>query len=228
MKKINIAIDGPSAAGKSTIAKILADKLDYIHLDTGAMYRCAALLAVRNKESLDQEEAIVPLLRNAEISFDTRNNVYLNGENVTKAIREEEISLAASKVSKLKNVRRELVARQQKIASARGFILDGRDIGTVVLPDAEVKIFLTADPMARAKRRYLQDQQEGISTKSVEELAKEIEQRDYEDTHRKESPLRQAEDAVAVDTSNKTIDEVVEILYGIVKDKLQEVSCKEE
>lgn len=144
MKKINIAIDGPSAAGKSTIAKRLGAKLGYVHLDTGAMYRCTALKCVREGISLSDEQAVCDMLKNTKIELTPEGGVFMDGEDVSTAIRTDEISLAASKVSAHKNVRSDLVARQQEMAKAKGFIMDGRDIGTVVLKDAEIKIFMTA------------------------------------------------------------------------------------
>ena len=146
--RINIAIDGPSAAGKSTISKRLAEKLSYVHLDTGAMYRCTALKAVQSGIALDDEEAVCEMLKNTEIRMTPAGDVFLDGRDVSDAIRTDEISLAASDVSKLKNVRRDLVLRQQEMAKEKGFIMDGRDIGTVVLKDAEVKIYMTASARA--------------------------------------------------------------------------------
>ncbi|MCH3961173.1 MAG: (d)CMP kinase [Solobacterium sp.] len=205
---INIAIDGPSAAGKSTIAKKLAKKLGYVHLDTGAMYRCTAYKALQKGISLEDEKDVCSMLAKTEIELTSEGKVLLDGADVTMAIRADEISLAASKVSKLVRVREDLVRRQQKMAEAKGYIMDGRDIGTVVLKDAEVKIFMTASPEARAKRRYDQNIANHIPTGDVAEIAEDIRKRDYEDTHRKASPLCKAEDASEIDTSNMTIDEV--------------------
>ena len=211
--KINIAIDGPSAAGKSTIAKILAERLSYVHLDTGAMYRCCALKARRNGIDLDDEEALCAMLENTDIQLTPEGDVYLDNEKVNDEIRTDENSLAASRVSSLGGVRREMVKRQQKMAEDKGFIMDGRDIGTVVLPDAEVKIFMTASAHARAVRRYEQNIAKHLPTGSIEEIAKEIAERDERDTTRSESPLRKADDAIAIDTSNMTIEEVVNVVY---------------
>ncbi len=222
MKKINIAIDGPSAAGKSTIAKQLCKKLGYVHLDTGAMYRCTALKCLRNEIPLDDEDRVVAMLRDTDIVLTPHGEVFLDGEDVSKAIREDAVSMAASDVSKLENVRKELVARQQKMAEAKGFIMDGRDIGTVVLTDAEVKIYMTASAMARAERRYKQNIAAGIETSDIETLAKEIEARDYQDMHREHSPLKKADDAVEIDTSDLTIDEVVDRIYALVEPHLVE------
>lgn len=213
--KINIAIDGPSAAGKSTIAKRLSTLLGYVHLDTGAMYRCTALKCVRTGIALDDEDAVCEMLKETEIVLTPEGGVYLDGEDVSLAIRADEISMAASKVSALKRVRSDLVARQQEMAKAGGFIMDGRDIGTVVLKDAEVKIFMTASAEARAERRYRQNLEKGIETSDIETIAKEIRQRDYDDTHRANSPLRKADDAVEIDTSYMTIEEVVEKIHSL-------------
>ncbi|MBQ1533107.1 MAG: (d)CMP kinase [Erysipelotrichaceae bacterium] len=215
MKKINIAMDGPSAAGKSTVADILAEKLGYIHLDTGAMYRCVALKALREGIALDDAEALKEMLSRTDIRQDTEKHFFLDGEDVSKAIREDHISMATSDVSKVGVVREDLVRRQQKLAEEKGYIVDGRDIGTVVLKDAEVKIYLTASAHARALRRLKQNQENGISTSDLETIEKEIEARDYQDMHREISPLTKAEDAVEIDSSDLTIDEVVDRAYAL-------------
>ena len=219
--RINIAIDGPSAAGKSTIAKILCEKLGYVHLDTGAMYRCTALKAIRTGISLNDEAKVVEMLEDTDIVLTPDGKVILDGEDVSKAIREDDISMGASDVSKLQFVRKELVKRQQKMAEAKGFIMDGRDIGTVVLKDAELKIYMTASAFARAVRRYLQNKEEGIETSDVATLEKEIEARDYQDMHREFSPLVKADDAIEIDTSDLTIDEVVTKIYDLAKPYLK-------
>ena len=215
--KINIAIDGPGAAGKSTIAKCLAKKLNYVHLDTGAMYRSTAYKALQNHINLEDEEAVCKMLENTKIQLATDGSIFLDGEDVSDKIRTNEISLAASLVSKLANVRRMLVERQQEMAKEKGFIMDGRDIGTVVLTDAEVKIYMTASPMARAKRRYDQNIAKNIPTGSIEEIAKEIAERDLQDMTRENSPLKKADDAIEIDTSDMSIEEVTERIYGLAK-----------
>ena len=215
--KINIAIDGPGAAGKSTIAKCLAKKLNYVHLDTGAMYRSTAYKALQNHISLEDEEAVCKMLENTKIQLVTDGSIFLDGEDVSDKIRTNEISLAASLVSKLANVRRMLVERQQEMAKEKGFIMDGRDIGTVVLKDAEVKIYMTATPMARAKRRYDQNIAKNIPTGSIEEIAREIAERDLQDMTRENSPLKKADDAVEIDTSDMSIEEVTECIYSLAK-----------
>ena len=215
--KINIAIDGPGAAGKSTIAKCLAKKLNYVHLDTGAMYRSTAYKALQNQISLEDEAAVCKMLENTKIQLATDGSIFLDGEDVSDKIRTNEMSLAASLVSKLANVRRMLVERQQEMAKEKGFIMDGRDIGTVVLKDAEVKIYMTATPMARAKRRYDQNIAKNIPTGSIEEIAREIAERDLQDMTRENSPLKKADDAVEIDTSDMSIDEVTEYIYSLAK-----------
>ena len=215
--KINIAIDGPGAAGKSTIAKCLAKKLNYVHLDTGAMYRSTAYKALQNHICLEDEEAVCKMLENTKIQLATDGSIFLDGEDVSDKIRTNEISLAASLVSKLAKVRRMLVERQQEMAKEKGFIMDGRDIGTVVLKDAEVKIYMTATPMARAKRRYDQNIAKNIPTGSIEEIAREIAERDLQDMTRENSPLKKSDDAVEIDTSDMSIDEVTEYIYSLAK-----------
>ena len=215
--RINIAIDGPSAAGKSTIAKELCRKLGYVHLDTGAMYRCTALKALRQGIAMDDEEGVCRMLENTVIELTPDGKVFLDGENVSKAIREDDVSMRASDVSKLQNVRRDLVKRQQEMARAKGFIMDGRDIGTVVLTDAEVKIYMTASARARAIRRYRQNIENGIETSDIDTLEAEIRARDEQDMNREFSPLRKADDAIEIDTSDLTIEEVTERIYELAR-----------
>ena len=221
--KLNIAIDGPSAAGKSTIARRLARECDYIHLDTGAMYRCIAYKALNQGIALDDEAALGSLIDQTEIRLTPQGQVFLDGEEMKDKIRSDAVSMAATQVSSWKIVRQKLVERQQKMARDKGVVMDGRDIGTVVLPDAEIKIFLTASPQARAQRRFLENQQKGISS-DYQQLVAEIAQRDKQDTERVNSPLRQAEDAVGIDTSEMTIDEVVAAIQRLVEEKMKEGS----
>lgn len=220
--KINIAIDGPSAAGKSTIADILAAELGYTHLDTGAMYRSVALQAFKENIAIDDEENIVKMIQRMDLDMKPDGRVILNGEDVSNKIRTNEISMGASNVSKLLGCRAALVSMQQKICEAGGYILDGRDIGTVVLKDAPVKIFMIASAEARAKRRVEQNKEKGIEGDDYETILQEIEKRDYQDSHRQNSPLKKADDAVLIDTSDLTIDQVVEQVRSIVKAKLGE------
>lgn len=216
--KINIAIDGPSASGKSTIAKRLAAELGYIHIDTGAMYRCVAYLAIKLGIDFSDEKSLGEMAELMDIALTTDGRVFLNQNDVTDAIRQEEISVGASKVSIYSNVRSAMVKRQQQMAMSKGFIVDGRDIGTVVLPDAEVKIFQTASAASRAMRRYKENQSKGIHS-DFELLKSEIEQRDYQDTHRKESPLRKAEDAIEIDTSDMTVEQVVSTIKSLIAER---------
>lgn len=218
--RINIAIDGPSAAGKSTIAKKLAKKLNYIHLDTGAMYRSVAYKAMNLGYELTQseEEDICKMLEETDIRLTIDNRVFLDGEDVTLSIRSNEVSVGASKVSQLLNVRKDLVKRQQEIARNKGYILDGRDIGTVVLKDAEVKIYMVAKPEARAARRYQENIKNNIET-DFKALVEEISERDYQDMNRENSPLKKADDAIEIDTSDLTIDEVCDKVLEIVKQR---------
>lgn len=217
--RINIAIDGPSGAGKSTIADILASKLSYVHLDTGAMYRSAALLAIKNNVSLSDEEKIVELMEN-DFKLDMANDkVVLNGEDITDAIRTNEVSMAASDISKLSGVRKALVKSQQEITSKKGYIVDGRDICLVVLPDAEVKVFLTATSEDRAKRRLEQNREKGIID-DYDKILEDIKKRDYQDSHRANSPLVKADDATLIDSSNMSIDEVVDKILSLVYKKI--------
>lgn len=217
--RINIAIDGPSAAGKSTVSDHLAQLLGYVHLDTGAMYRLVAYMALKDGLGLDDEEAIVALMKKSKMEFKDNGEIYLNGIEVSDKIRTNEISMAASTVSKNPRVREALVALQKDIAKDKGYILDGRDIGTVVLKDAEVKIYLTASAEDRAKRRMIQNAAKGLKD-DYEKLLKEIKDRDYQDMHRSVSPLKKADDAIAIDTSDLSQDEVVEAIYKIVKTKI--------
>ena len=216
---INIAIDGPSGAGKSSIAKILAKKLTYTHLDTGSMYRAVAYKAMMNHLDIENEDVIVDMLKDTDIRLTNDGKIYLDDTDVSDMIRTNEISLLASNVSKHAKVRKDLVSRQHKMALNKGVIMDGRDIGTVVLKDAEVKIFLTASTIKRAQRRYLQNQQLNIAS-DLDQLIKEIEQRDYQDTHRAASPLVKASDAIEIDSSDLTIDEVIDKILEIVNRKV--------
>ncbi len=219
--KINIAFDGPSAAGKSTIADIVAEKLGYTHLDTGAMYRAVAYEAFRKGIAIDDEKNVVKMIRKMDLVMPSDGSVVLDGEDISDKIRTDEISMGASDVSKLQKVREALVAMQQKMAKKGGYILDGRDIGTVVLKDAPVKIYLTASVESRAMRRYLQNKEKGIES-DYETILEDIRKRDYQDTHREHSPLTKAEDAVEIDSSDMTIDEVVDAVMGLVEKALEE------
>ncbi len=211
-KGYNIAIDGPAGAGKSTIAKRIAEEMGFIYVDTGAMYRAMALYLIRRGIAPDDTERISGLCKEADISIEYRDGeqtVLLDGENVNAYLRTEEVGNMASRSSAVPAVREKLVELQQKLAAKADVVMDGRDIGTVVLPDADVKIYLTATSAARAKRRYLELQEKGEQAE-LSQIEQDIIERDYRDMHREHSPLRQAEDAVLVDSSELTINEVVE------------------
>ncbi len=221
MGKISIAIDGPASSGKSTVAKILAKQLNYVYCDTGAMYRAITYLALQNQIDIQAEEPLVALCVNHTISFQQAENgqrVFIDGHEVTKAIRQPDVTNAVSAVAKHAKVREEMVALQQKIGQAGGVVMDGRDIGTAVLPKAEVKIFLVASVEERAERRFKENQEKGIET-DFETLKAEIERRDYLDSTREVSPLVQASDAVKIDTTGLTIEEVVAAIQNVIKQK---------
>lgn len=215
--KINIAIDGPSAAGKSTISDLLANKYGYVHLDTGAMYRLVAYKALKNNIALDDEKNIIDLINNSKIDMLPDGSIYLDNKLVGEEIRSSEIAMAASDVSKLLEVRNALVNMQQKITSNKGFVVDGRDIGSVVLKDAEVKFYLTASSLSRARRRLLQNH---LSEEHLSELVEQIEKRDYQDMHRKYSPLIICEDAIYIDSSNLSIQETVDLMSRYIDKKI--------
>ena len=219
--RINIAIDGPSASGKSTVAKELCERLGYKHLDTGAMYRCVALKVVNDDIDINKEKELKKCLKDIDIRIDDEGRVFLNGEDVSLRIRTDEISMMASNVSTKKIVREFLVKLQQKIAEEKGYVMDGRDIGTVVLPNAELKIYLTASVEARAKRRYLENKEKGLNS-DLQTLKNEIIARDYQDTHRKYSPLRQADDAILIDSSDMSKADVVEEVMRLAAEYCQE------
>lgn len=218
----NIAIDGPAGAGKSTIAKQLAKELSFIYVDTGAMYRSMALYFMRNGIAKEDEAAISDACKTVEVSIayeDGEQQVLLNGENVSKEIRKEEVGKMASATSVYKEVRKKLVELQQKLAADKDVIMDGRDIGTCVLPNAQVKIYLTASVETRAERRYQELQEKGAAC-DLEVIKKDIADRDYQDMHREISPLKQAEDAILVDSSDMGIEEVVETIKNIYREKM--------
>lgn len=215
----NIAIDGPAGAGKSTIAKRIAKKMNFIYVDTGAMYRTMALYLIRNGIEPTDAKRISEVCQEADISIEYRDGeqvVLLDGENVNAFLRTEEVGNMASYSSTVPAVREKLAELQRKLAEKADVVMDGRDIGTVVLPDANVKVYLTASASTRAKRRYLelQEKKEAADLKQIEQ---DIIERDYRDMHREHSPLRQAEDAVLVDTSDMTIDEVVERISALCR-----------
>ena len=226
-KKIVIAIDGFSSCGKSTFAKAIARRLGYIFIDTGAMYRAVTLYALEHgaiRSGIVDEEAVVKLLDRISITFRFNpergaSDIYVNGDLVEGKIRTIEVSNCVSRVSAIPEVRRKLVAMQQEMGRRRGVVMDGRDIGTVVLPDATVKIFLTASPEARATRRWKEYQAKGIDT-PYEEVLADVKQRDYQDTHRAAAPLKQAEDAVLLDTSELDFEQSLDAMKQIIAKKI--------
>ena len=218
MKKIQIAIDGPASSGKSTVAKIIARNLDLIYLDTGAMYRVATFVALQ-KETDDAKE-IIEFIEKNPISFmngQKGQEVLMGSENVTEVIRTNEVTNTVSKISAMTKIREFMVAEQQRIAKNGGIIMDGRDIGTVVLPKADLKIFLVASVDERAERRYKENLSKGIPT-DLERLKIEISERDRKDSTRPISPLKQAEDAILLDSTGKTINEIVQFIEDKAKE----------
>ena len=217
--KLQIAIDGPASAGKSTVAKLVAKKLGYVYCDTGAMYRATTYAAKKNHVAYDDEQGKKEMIEKTEIRFvpaEPEQKVFVNETEVTKTIRLPEIANNVSTVSAQKSVRADLTERQRMIAEQGGIVMDGRDIGTTVLPNAEVKIFLVASVHERAVRRFKENVEKGIDT-PLDVLEKEIEERDYKDSHRKISPLTQAKDAVLVDTTSLSIEEVVAKIMEIIE-----------
>lgn len=218
---INVAIDGPAGAGKSTIAKGVAKKLGFIYVDTGALYRTIALNAVRNKV-IDSTEGIVNMLKNTDVKLGFKDDtqcVYLNGEDVSGLIRTPEISMGASKVSAIPEVRAFLLDLQRNIAKENNVIMDGRDIATVVLPDAQCKIFLFASPEVRAKRRYKELIEKGEDV-TYEDVLDDVNKRDYQDSHREIAPLKPCEESVMADTSKLTLEESIEYVINIIREKM--------
>ena len=219
---INIAIDGPSGAGKSTLARKLAEKLDFIYVDTGAMYRAIGLYIYRKKidpQEVERVEAALPEIK-VELSFnDGEQHVYLNGEDVSSEIRLHEVSQYASLTSAIPAVRSYLFNMQQSLAAENNVIMDGRDIGTVVLPNAAVKIFLTARPEVRAQRRYDELLQRGQSV-NFEQVLADVKRRDNQDMNRPVAPLKPAEDSIILDTSGNTFEQSLDLLYNTVKERI--------
>ena len=222
-KMINVAIDGPAGAGKSTISKAAAKELGFIYIDTGALYHTVGLNAMRKKADLESAESIEKTLTNdlsVELRFiDGEQKMFLNGEDVSLSIRTPEASMAASKVSAVPAVRKYLFDLQKKLAKENDCIMDGRDIGTVVLPDAKVKIFLTASPESRAKRRFEELLEKGMDVKFEDVLA-DMKQRDYNDSHRAIAPLKPAEDAILLDTSGFELEKSVALIIKTIKENI--------
>lgn len=220
-KRLNIAIDGPAGAGKSTIAKMVSKKLNCIYVDTGAMYRAVALFFIENGIASDDEKRIAKEIENihVDIQFEAGNQkVLLNGKDVTEGIRAERVGNWASEISKYTVVREYLVKMQREVAAKQDVVMDGRDIGTVVLPQANVKIYLTASSKVRAMRRYNELTQKGVFC-DIHDIEQGIMERDAQDMNREISPLRQAKDAILIDSSNMTIDEVVEKIVSLARER---------
>lgn len=219
---VSVAIDGPAGAGKSTLARRLAAELGYIYVDTGAMFRTIGLYALRAGKDPKDNEAVNALLPEISLKFafiEGEQHIYLNGEDVSTAIRTEEVGMAASAVGANPEVRAFLLGMQRDMAKTQDVLMDGRDIGTVVLPDATVKIFLTASPEARATRRWKEYQQKGVEV-SYEEVLADVRQRDYQDTHRVAAPLRQADDAQLLDTSEMNFEQSLEAMKKMIVEKV--------
>ena len=216
---ISIAIDGPAAAGKSTVAKIVAKRLGYVYIDTGAMYRAFTYAVIKAGLDPQNEEASCSLVGKVKIELTEDGRVICNDEDVSKPIRENAVSSNVSYIASYKAIRLELINLQRELAAKQNVVMDGRDIGSYVLPNAQVKIFQIASVETRAKRRYDENLSKGIKT-SLEEVEANVRQRDYIDSHRDFDPLMKDKDAVELDTSTMSIDEVVDAILGIVKEKL--------
>ena len=217
----NIAIDGPAGAGKSTIAKKVAKELDFIYVDTGAMYRSMALYLIRKGVKAEEKNKIIELLPEIHVTLayvEGEQHVYLNQEDVSSLIRNEEVSQMTSSISTIAEVREALLSLQRNLAKENNVLMDGRDIGTCVLPNAELKIYLTASTKVRAKRRYDEMIEKGMEC-NLKELEASIKERDYRDMNREIAPLKQAEDAVFLDTSDMNIEEVVSAIIRLVKER---------
>lgn len=223
MKIINVAIDGPAGAGKSTISRKAAAELGYIYIDTGALYRTVGLNALRKGVDIQKDDEVISTLTDelkVELRFvDGEQKMFLNGEDVSLAIRTPEASMAASRVSAVPKVREYLFDLQKNLAKNNNCIMDGRDIGTVVLPEADVKIFLTASPEARAERRYKELLEKGMDA-SYDEVLKDMIKRDYDDSHRAIAPLKQADDAILCDTSDIGLEESIELIIRTIKENI--------
>lgn len=218
MKEFIVTVDGPAGSGKSTIAKIIAKKYGFTYLDTGAMYRMIALYALENSVDLEDSKAIESMLENTKLDI-VGNQFFLNGRDVSEEIRTPRVSAVVSPVSAIKEVRVKLVELQREISKGKKIILDGRDIGTVVFPNGDVKIYLVASPEERAKRRLKEYEQKGVEA-DYESVLASIKERDYIDSTRKESPLKKAQDAHEIDSSTMSIDEVVEIISKYIDEKI--------
>lgn len=215
---IVVAIDGPAGSGKGTITGIVSKKLGLVNIDTGAMYRCVALATIQNNITLEEKDKIIELAKNIKIEFDSDGKVYLDGVDVSKRIREKDVSSIVSPLSSIVEVREEMVNQQRALAKGLDIIMEGRDITTVVFPDADYKFYLDASFEERAKRRFLQNQEQGIEM-SLEEIKENIEKRDYNDMHKEVGALKRTEDQIYIDSTNLTIDEVADIVIQTIKEK---------
>ena len=213
-----VAIDGPAGAGKGTITKLVGEKLNLVNIDTGATFRCVALNMIQKNVKMEEEEKIQEILDNINIEMNSNGKIFLNGEDVTHRIRENDVNNLVSPVSTLQIVRNKLLEIQRNIAKGKNVIMEGRDIGTVVFPNANVKIYLDATAEERARRRVLQNKEKGIES-SYEEVLNGIKERDERDSNRKIAPLKKAEDAIYVDSTNLNIEQVVEKIIEIINDK---------
>lgn len=213
-----VALDGPAGSGKGTVTKKVAEILNLVNIDTGATFRCVALNMIQKNVSINDEENLEKLLKEIDIEIKTNGKIYLNGEDVTKRIRENDVNSLVSPISVIPMVRNRLLEIQRKIAKGKDVIMEGRDIGTVVFPNADVKIYLDATAEERAKRRVLQNKENGIAS-SYNEVLAGIKDRDKRDSTRKIAPLKRAEDAIYVDTTNMNIENVVKEIVNIIKDK---------
>lgn len=217
-KHIAIAIDGPAAAGKSTVAKRVADKLGFTYIDTGAMYRAFTYAVIDKGLNPQNEEESISIIPETDIGFDAKGHIMCNGKDVSEIIRTPLVSGNVSYIAAMKPIRLAMIDMQRKLAKHVSVVMDGRDIGSFVLPDAEVKIFQIATPETRAQRRYLENQEKGIAT-TYEDVLNEVKTRDYIDSHRDFDPLMAASDSITLDTSDMNIEEVVDAILAIVKDK---------
>ena len=222
MKTYSIAIDGPAASGKSTAAKGVAKALDFLYLDTGAMYRAITLYMIEKGLDTRSEEDAKSILDEVTMREDKNGHIFLNERDVTERVREEDVTKLVSYACAHKAVRERLVALQREMAKGESVVMDGRDIGTVVLPDATLKVYQVASAESRAKRRYLEELSKGKEA-SLDEIQKDIERRDYIDSHREHSPLRKAEDAILLDTSDLTIQEEIDAILSLFREKAGEL-----
>lgn len=217
--RINIAIDGPSASGKGTIARKLAERLNYLYVDTGAMYRSFALYCQENNVNYENKSDLLKALKSFSLELNPNGSIFVNHRDVTDSIRTKEIALLTSKISTIADVRSHMVKFQQSLLLEKGCVMEGRDIGSVVMPNAELKVYQTASANVRAERRYVELVKQDPNLK-YESVLEDIEARDYQDMNRENSPLTKAEDAIVVDTSNMSIDEVVNRLYQLAIERM--------